>query len=395
MKHISTLIFGLLLFLPHHTKAADTIKIGDFCAYTKYALHCNAYKKGVELAIEEINTSGGVIGKTLKLVSRDSFGTPDKALRVVEELINRDNVDFLTGGYLTHVAVAVAALAERYQKPYFAIGASPNITWTKKRDHVYKVNLSEYAFAGMLAEKAAEFDLERWATIGNNYEFGHAIVDAFQENLNNRQDDVIWATEQWPTIGKIDAAAEIQALRASKPDAILVALVGKDLISFARELKRRDAFQDTPIFAYNMGYPEIMPSFGSDYPEGWISDGYPVEQLDTQEQKKFKRDYVDTFGELPKRSSLIGYITIHAMAKGIEKAGSTDPNAFSKHIAQIEVLTPDGLVSFRDIDHQSSWGHYIGTTKLVDGKPKFVEWDYKNTHDYLPSNEYIHSLRLK
>jgi len=92
---------------------SQIIKIGELNSYKVFPAFLEPYKKGWELALEEINASGGVLGRRLEIVSRDDGGTPGDAVRVAEELIAREKVNLLMGTFASNVGLAVANLAAR------------------------------------------------------------------------------------------------------------------------------------------------------------------------------------------------------------------------------------------------------------------------------------------
>ena len=86
--------------------AQDVIKIGEINSYKAQPAFLEPYKKGMELAIDQINAAGGLNGKKVQLITRDDNANPGDAVRVAEELISRDKVDVLTGSFLSHIGLA-------------------------------------------------------------------------------------------------------------------------------------------------------------------------------------------------------------------------------------------------------------------------------------------------
>ena len=93
--------------------AEDTIKIGELNSYKIFAAFLEPYKKGWEMAVEEVNAAGGVLGKKIEIVSRDDNGNPADAVRVAEELLSREKVAFLIGTFPSNVGLAVADFAKQ------------------------------------------------------------------------------------------------------------------------------------------------------------------------------------------------------------------------------------------------------------------------------------------
>src|SRR6266478_9738491 len=115
------LIYGLFLsVISSAFGQAQSIKIGELNSYKVFPAFLEPYKKGWELALEEINASGGVLGRKLEVVSRDDGGTPGDAVRVAEELLSREKAALLMGTFASNVGLAVANLANQRKVLFFA-----------------------------------------------------------------------------------------------------------------------------------------------------------------------------------------------------------------------------------------------------------------------------------
>ena len=118
--------------------AQDTIKIGELNSYKSQPAFLDPYKKGWEMAIEEINAKGGVLGKKLEVISRDDGANPGEAVRVAEELVTREGVAMIAGTFLSHIGLAVTNFAG--QKKVFFLAAEPltdKITWQNGNKYTY------------------------------------------------------------------------------------------------------------------------------------------------------------------------------------------------------------------------------------------------------------------
>jgi branched-chain amino acid transport system substrate-binding protein len=110
--------------------AQGTIKIGELNSYKAQPAFLEPYKKGMELAVDEVNAAGGVAGRKLELITRDDNANPGDAVRVAEELLSREKVDVLTGTFLSHIGLAVTDFAK--QKKVFFLAGEPltdKIVW--------------------------------------------------------------------------------------------------------------------------------------------------------------------------------------------------------------------------------------------------------------------------
>ena len=383
---------SLALFGP--ARAAGEIKIGEINSYSGLPAFTQPYKKGWELALDEINAKGGVDGKTLVVISKDDGGKPADAVTAANELVSDEGVAMLMGTFFSNVGLAVSDFAA--QKKVLFLAAEPltdAITWSKGNRYTFRLRPSNYMQAGMLAEEAAKLPAKRWATIAPNYEYGQSAVAAFKKLLSAKRPDIQWVAEQWPTQGKIDAGAVLEAIDAAKPDAILNVEFGPDLVKLVREGNTRGTFQNRSVVSFLTGEPEYLDPLKSETPTGWIVTGYPWYDIKTPEHDAFLKAYQDKYHDTPRLGSVVGYTVMKAAAAILAKADSTDTD---KLIAAAEGLTfdsPFGPVTFRAIDHQSTMGAFVGKTAVKDGKGVMVDSVYRKGADYLPSDAEVKTLR--
>lgn len=374
--------------------AQDTIKIGEINHYKRLAAFAEPYKKGIELALEEVNGAGGVLGKPLEFIFRDDQGKPGEAIKIAEELMTREGTVMITGTILSNIGLALSSLAA--EKKFLYLAAEPladSIVWEKGNKYTFRLRASTYMQAAMLAEAASKTDAKTYATIAPNYAYGKDAVAAFKKALTALKPDVEFVTEQWPALFKIDAGAEVQAIERAKPDAIYNVTFGGDLAKFVREGTTRGVFDGRNVYGLLTGEPEYIDPLKDEAPEGWTVTGYPWYDFEDGDNKVFVDAYQAKFSERPGIGSLVGYMTVQSIAAGIEKAGSTDTDALIAGFEGLDVNTPVGKIHFREIDHQATMGAFVGTTALKDGAGIMVDWEYKDGADYLLSDEEVKELR--
>lgn len=384
-----------LAFSANGANAAEPIKIGDMNSYKRLPAFTLPYKNGVELAVEQINAAGGVLGgRMLEVVSRDDQGKPGEAVKIAEEMFSRDGVAMITGNLFSHVGLALASYADQKKKLYLAAEPLADaLVWSKGNRYTFRLRASTYMQAAMLAEQAAKSGAKRWATIAPNYAYGKDAVAAFKKALTALNPDVEFVAEQWPALFKIDAAAEVQALEAANPDAIYNVTFGPDLSKFVREGALRGLWDNRQVLGLLTGEPEYFDPLKDEAPEGWIVTGYPWYAIDTPAHNKFVAEYEAKFDDYPRNGSLVGYNTMLSVAALLEKAGSTDTETMVEAFKGLEVDTPIGRITYRAIDHQSTMGAFVGKTAVKDGKGIMVDWSYKDGAEYLLSDEEVRVLR--
>lgn len=390
----AVLVAGALVGISTVATAADPIKIGEINHYKRMAAFAEPYKNGIELGLEEINAAGGVIGRPLEFIYRDDQGKPGEAIKIAEELINREEVVMLTGTILSNIGLALSSFAAEKQVVYLASEPLADaLVWEAGNDYTFRLRTSTFMQAAMLAEEAAKTDAVKYATIAPNYAYGKDAVAAFKKNLKALRPDVEFVTEQWPALFKIDAGAEVQALERAKPDAIYNVTFGGDLAKFVREGTTRGLFEGRNVYGLLTGEPEYLEPLADEAPEGWMVTGYPWYDFQDGPNKEFVDAYIARFDDNPKIGSLVGYMTAHSIAAALERAGSTETEALREAFVGLEVDTPVGNIVYRSQDHQSTMGAFVGTTALRDGSGVMVDWTYKEGADYLPSDEEVAAMR--
>ncbi|NND64473.1 MAG: ABC transporter substrate-binding protein [Gammaproteobacteria bacterium] len=370
------------------------VKIGELLSYAASPTWAHLTKKGWQLAVEQFNAAGGVLGQPVEVISRDAKGGSGKAATVMLDLIEREQVDFVVGGMFSHVALEISQVAERENILLMVIWAgSSKLLWENGHDHVFRIQPPSYFYGRMFAEAARELPAKRWVTIAPNFEAGHAFTADFKSALTEMRPDVEWVGEYWPTLGKIDAGPTVQAIKNDKPDAIFGCLAGPDLNAFIREGRLRGLFDDIDVVDCFAGLPENWSSLGEELPSGWITVGFPIEGDISPELKNFSDQFQTRWNERPGLGSWFGYLAMNSLLQAIETAGSKDREAVRAVLRSQSFRTPIGNMGFRSIDQQSSVGLWLGRTATTNGQPAFVDAEYKSGDQYYPSDEHIQKLR--
>ncbi len=380
--------------MTNSASAQGTIKIGELNSYKLQPQFLDPYKKGWEMAVDEINAKGGVLGKKLEVISRDDGGNPGDAVRVAEELVTREGVTMIAGTFLSHIGLAVTNFAG--QKKVFFLAAEPltdKITWQNGNRYTFRLRPSTYMQVAMLIPDAVAAKKKRWALVYPNFEYGQSAAENFKTLLKKAQPDVEFVTEQAPPLGKVDAGAVVQALDDAKPDGIFNVLFGADLAKFVREGNTRGAFKNRTVVSLLTGEPEYLDPLKDESPVGWIVTGYPWDKIKTPAHNAFVDAYKKKYNDYPRLGSIVGYVTLKSLAAGISKAGSTDTEKMVAAFRGLKVDTPLGGIVYRASDHQGTMGAYVGKIALEGGKGTMVNFKYIDGASVLPSDAEVKKLR--
>ncbi len=389
-----TAVAACLLAVLPVAHGQDVIRIGEINSYKAQPAFLEPYRKGMELAVGEVNVAGGIDGRKLELITRDDNASPGDAVRMAEELISREKVDVLAGAFLSNTGLALTDFAK--QRKFFYLAGEPltdKIIWGSGNKYTFRLRPGTYMQAAMLVPEAVKLHRKRWALVYPNYEYGQSAVAAFKELLKAAQPDVEFVNEQATPLGKLDAGSTVQALSDARPDAIFNVLFGADLSKFVREGNTRGLFEGREVVSVLTGEPEYLDPLKDETPTGWIVTGYPWYGIQTPEHKAFFLAYHAKYNDYPRLGSVVGYTMIKSLATGIRKAKGIDTDKLVAAFSGLVVESPFGRISYRAQDHQSTMGAFVGKTKNEGGKGVMVDYRYLDGAKFLPGDSDVKKMR--
>jgi branched-chain amino acid transport system substrate-binding protein len=356
------------------------VKVGELNSYGRMAAFAVPYRNGLNLALDEINAKGGVLGgRKLEFIIRDDGATPGDAVRVAEELVTRENVSMLVGTFLSNIGLAVSDFAN--QKKTLFIASEPltdAITMASGNPYTYRVRPGTFMQTRMLVDAVKAKGIKKWAIIAPNYEYGQSAAASFKRLIKEATPDAEIVVEQYPALGKFaeGAGATITAIDAAKPDGIFNVLFGADLPAFVREGATRSLFKDRTVVSLLTGEPEYMLPLKDETPEGWIVTGYPWEQITDPAHKVFVDAYRAKFNDTPRLGSMLGYVVVYMVRDLINKAGGTETDKLIAAFNDMKFDTIVGPVNMRGLDRQSSLGGWVGVTTQKGGQGVMKDWKF-------------------
>jgi branched-chain amino acid transport system substrate-binding protein len=349
--------------------AAATIKVGEFASLTgKEATFGQSSHKGTQLAIEELNAGGGVLGKKIELVYEDNRSTPGESATIAKKLITRDKVVALLGEVASGRSLEVAPIAQASQIPMIS-PSSTNPKVTQTGDYIFRVCftdpfqgklLAEFAKTTLKAQKVAIF-----SDVSAPYSVG--LAQYFREPFAATGQIV---SEQKYTGGDKDFKAQLTVIKNSKPDAILVPGYYTDaglIVAQARQLGIT-----VPLFGGD-GWeaPELIQIAGSALEGTYYSTHFSPENTDPLVQKfvaAFKAKYS---GESPDAMAALGYDSVMVLADAIKRAGVTDGPKLRDAIAATKDFA--GVTGKTTLDAQRDASKSAVIITVKDGKFHYVE----------------------
>ena len=345
--------------------------------------------KGAQMFVEEINAKGGVLGRKIELVVRDTKGNADEAVRIARDLILRENVDFLFGTLTSAEGPAVSPIAKE-NKIVFVVPVVKTDQLTAKENlhpYVFRTTTNTTIEGRTAAEIMAKWpNVKRVGTMSPDYAFGQDVTKAFVNHLKKIRPDIEIIDQQWPKLGETDYTPFINAQMAKKPDAVFSSLWGGHFVTFAKQakpLKYFDSLGGNFLGAGEAGAIETAKAAGDDYPIGITANSYDA--FNWADGPQAHKDYIArlkayTKEEAPSSWPITGYIGMQILAAAIGKAGSTDSDKVSAAMKDITVDTPIGKQTIRSKDHQANraqfWGKMQKDPKLgfaVMSPPTYID----------------------
>ena len=367
------LSIGVLAATLPRVRAADMIKIGFPMALSgPGALYGQPITKGAEMCVAEINAQGGLLGRKLKLLPRDSKANADESVRVSRELILKDNVDFLVGSFTSAESPAVSVIAKE-NKILLVVPTAKTIQLTDAAHlHPYVIRTASTTDieGGTAATIMSKWDVKRIATIAPDYAYGRDIMTAFAVLLKKLKPDAEIIDQQWPKLGQADFAPFITAQLSKRPDAVFSAVFAGDFASMVKQAKPLGYFDTIKynfLGAGETGSIEVTRSLGNDYPVGITANTYdpviwpnaPVVHKEyTSRIRAFLKD------EYGSSWAITGYTGMLALVAGIRTANSFDADKVSKAMIGMTFETPIGPQIIRAKDQSANRGQFWG--KLIN-----------------------------
>ena len=325
---------------------------------------------GAKMYVEEVNAAGGVLGRKIELVSRDTKSRPDEAVRVARELILRDKVDFLMGTFTSAEGTAVSQVAKENEMLTIVPGPKTDRLTAPDQLHPFifrsSANTTTEGRAG--AELAMTMKVKRVATIAPDFAYGRDAAGAFVAHLKKLMPDVQIVDQQWPKLNEADYSAFVTAQMASKPELVFSVICCGNFDAFAKQAKALGYFtalKGNFIGVAEAGSVEMLKALGDDYPLGvWGNtydaynfDGSPAHKAYLEKVKKFTKE------SIPSSWVIQGYISMQFLTEAIKKAGSTDSKKVSQALKGLTISSPQGQITMRAKDQQADramlWGQVV------------------------------------
>jgi branched-chain amino acid transport system substrate-binding protein len=381
MKRVILALIGLAVpLIPGQSIAQQPIKVGyPMILSGPGALFGEPALKGAQMFVDEVNAKGGVLGRKIELVPRDTKGNADEAVRVSRELILKDNVDFLVGTLTSAEGPAVSTIAKENKIVFIApIPKTDQLTAPANlHPYVFRTASNTTIEGRTAAEIVAKWPVKKIATIAPDYAYGQDVAKAFVEHIKKLKPEVEIVDQQWPKLGEADYTPFINAQMGKKPEAVFSALWGGHFLTFAKQAKPLKYFDNINynFIAGGEGASiESTRTMGADYPVGIWGNAYDAFNWETAPPAH--KDYIArvaayTKEDPPSSWPVTGYVGMQMLTEAIKKANSVESDKVAKALLDLTIDTPIGKQTMNGKDHQANRGQVWGKT-VMDPKYPFA-----------------------
>lgn len=307
---------------------------------------------------EEVNKAGGVLGRQIEIISRDTKLRPDEAVRVARELLTRERVNFLVGTFTSAEGPAVSEIAKESKIVFIApVSATDRLTAPEAlHPYVFRVAKNTTTEGRAAAEIVSKWThVKRVATIAPDYAYGQDTVKSFVDRIKQLRPDIEIVDQQWPKLSEPDYTPFLTAQIARKPDAVVSVLCCGNfdtLVKQGKPIGYFEAIKHTMIALGEAGSVETMRSLGDDYPLGVWGNTYDAFYWDGPAGHREYTERLKAFTKEKDPSSwpIQGYIAMQFLIEAIKKANSIDSDKVSAALLGMTITSPIGPLTMRTKD---------------------------------------------
>lgn len=363
-------------------EAAEPIKIGfPMILSGAGAQFGSPILKGAQMYADAINASGGVLGRKLEIIPRDSKSRPDEAVRVARELITRESVDFLVGTFTSGEGPAVSEIAKENKTLFLALGPKTDRLTAPDALHpyVFRISANTTTEGRAAASIVAKWEVKRIATMAPDFAYGRDGVAAFVAQIKKLRPDIEIVDQQWPKLNEVDYTPFITAQLGAKPDAVFSVICCGNFDTFAKQAGPLGYFKKLEnrfVGVGEAGSIEALRSLGPEYPVGIWGNAYdafnwtsPSASVAAQHAAYITQLKAYTKEDLPSSWPIQGYLGMHFLVEAIKKAGSVKSEAVSAALKDLKLATPQGDMVMRGKDQQLTRGMVWGKAALSKDAP--------------------------
>ena len=319
--------------------------------------------KAFHMGVEELNKGGGLLGRKIEVIERDTKTRPDEGAKEVRDLIVNHKVELVTGVWSSAVLLAENAVSGEFKVPFYStIGATQTANIEKWQPYYWQVGPNALMEAVAAAEYVARNkSWKKIVPLAYDYEWGHTSVKAFSDHLKKLRPDVEIAPMVPVKLGETNLTSYITAVLAQKPDVVYGAIFGGGLVNLVKQGKTFGFFQQTNLVTLTT--VDFLQSMGGDMPaqgmHGFARAPFFL-MLDNPKTKAFTTAYKARYNKDPDDWAVLTYDGLMFYAEAVKQAKSTKADDVMKAVASIKYSGLRGNMTVRGLDGQMNAPSWVG-----------------------------------
>ncbi|HYX91413.1 MAG TPA: ABC transporter substrate-binding protein, partial [Myxococcaceae bacterium] len=264
------------------------------------------HKMGAVMAVEEINSKGGIAGQKVEIDIRDSTLKPDDAIKNLRYHADSWEADFLAGIDSSGQALAVAPLMEQIDRVLMVTHAATEklteeMVFKKGIKQIFRICSPTYQDGNAAAFVAKDLPATKWATVSPKYEYGFTCWKMFQDTLSKLKPGVSFGTESFAPFGTTDFRSHINTIMDAQPEGLYSTEWAGELITFVKQAREAGVFDKVKYVMLPVGAAmDVLEGLGKDMPDNvWISGRYYFLYPDTKMNKEWVQRFHDRWKHYP------------------------------------------------------------------------------------------------
>ncbi len=321
--------------------------------------------RAYQLAIEQINKSGGVMGLQIVTTIGDDQTKAPVAVENAGRMIDRDGAIMITGGSSTGTAVAVSGLCQQKKTIFMATLTHGNETTDIScHYHTFRRYINAYNSAHAMARTLlTKYGTGRWFYITADYVWGHSVFDSLTAVVEPKGATTV--KNVLVPLGTTDFSSALSQAQAAKPDVLVITEFGRDMVNALNQAAQFGLTKTTKILVpladeyMAKGTGDNFDNVVTTAPFYWQYHAakYPA-------AKKFVDAFTAKYGAPPSNGAECAYTDMFQWKGGIERAGSLDPAKFIEKMEGYHFTATKEPEYWRAFDHQG-----INSTLVLEGVP--------------------------
>lgn len=355
---------------PAATPDEPVIKVGEFVSLTGgTATFGQSTNNGVQIALEEINAAGGVLGKQIKVIVEDTQSKPETSKTAVLKLIKQDHVVAILGEIASSRTLAAAPEAQRAKVPLITPG-STNPEVTQKGDFIFRICFIDPVQGQVMARFAAQ-DLKLmkaaiFTDVKNDYSIG--LAKFFKDEYTKLGGKVV--AEESYSEGDADFKAQLTSMKGTNPDILVVPGYYTEVGAIAKQA-RELGMKQVMLGGDGWDSEETANIGGKAIDGSYYTNHYAADDPNPVVQdfiKKYKEKFA---GKTPDAMAALGYDSMKMLADAIKRAGTTDGEKLRDAIAATKDFP--GVTGSITIDAERNARKPITVLKIENGQYKLAK----------------------